>query len=46
VRTSEKTAFVVQYARAGRLAGVPVHGVFRPRWWFEVEMTMDDPGGA
>jgi hypothetical protein len=42
--TSEKTRFVLQYPRAGRLAGVPVHGVFRPRWWFEVEMTLDDSG--
>jgi hypothetical protein len=44
-KTSERTQFVVQYPRAGALAGVPVHGVFRPRWWFEVEMTMDDGTG-
>ncbi len=40
--SGEKTRFKVQYPRVGALAGVPVHGVYRPRWWFEVEMTMDD----
>lgn len=41
-KTMEKTRFTVQYPRTGELAGVPVHGVYRPRWWFEVEMTLDD----
>ena len=45
-KTGEKTQFAVQYPRAGALAGVPIHGVFRPRWWFEVEMTLDDPAGS
>ena len=35
-KTGEKTQFAVQYPRAGALAGVPIHGVFRPdggsRW--------------
>ena len=31
---------------AGALAGVPIHGVYRPRWWFEVEMTLNDPAAA
>jgi hypothetical protein len=40
--TGGKTEFEVQYGRRGSLAGVPVHGVFRPRWWFEVQITKDD----
>ena len=40
--TGEVTRFEIQYPRTGMLAGVPVHGVFRPRWWFEVQITMDD----
>jgi hypothetical protein len=40
--TGEVTKFEIQYPRKGALAGVPVHGVFRPRWWFEVQITKDD----
>ena len=40
--TGDVTKFEIQYPQKGELAGVPVHGVFRPRWWFEVEITKDD----
>jgi hypothetical protein len=41
-KTGEETKFDIQFPRTGDLAGVPVHGVFRPRWWFEVQITKDD----
>jgi hypothetical protein len=41
-RTGEKTPFQLTYGTTGDLAGIPVHAVYRPRWWFEVQLFLDD----
>lgn len=38
----EKTRFQVTYGTTGALAGIPVHAVYRPRWWFEVQLFLDE----
>jgi hypothetical protein len=40
--TGEITRFEVTYGLDGVLAGVPVHVVYQPRWWFEVQLFLDD----
>jgi len=36
------TRFQVRYGSSGALAGVPVHAVYQPRWWFEVQLVLDE----
>lgn len=36
------TRFKLTYGTAGALAAVPVHAEYRPRWWFEVQLFLDD----
>src|SRR5262249_28393931 len=38
----ETTKFQLTYGTEGELAGVPVHAVYQPRWWFEVQLFLDD----
>jgi hypothetical protein len=38
----EITRFQLTYGTAGALAGVPVHAIYQPRWWFEVQLFLDD----
>jgi hypothetical protein len=40
--TKETTDFRLDYGTEGELAEVPVHIVFQPRWWLEVELILDD----
>lgn len=42
--TRETTDFSMTYGRTGALAEVPLRVVFRPRWWFEVEIVRVDAG--
>lgn len=37
-----RTRFQVIYGTEGPLAEVPVHVVYRPRWWLEVQLTLDE----
>jgi hypothetical protein len=41
-RTGEITRFQLTYGTSGSLAGVPVHAVYQPRWWFEVQLFLDE----
>ena len=42
-RTSgETTRFKLTYGTEGALAGVPVQATYQPRWWFEVQLFLDD----
>lgn len=41
-RNSEKTRFQLTYGTTGALAGIPVHAVYQPRWWFEVQIVLDE----
>jgi hypothetical protein len=38
----EATRFQLTYGTTGALAGVPVHAIYQPRWWFEVQLFLDD----
>jgi len=38
----ETTRFQLTYGTTGTLAGVPVHAVYQPRWWFEVQLFLDE----
>lgn len=40
--TRNKTKFSIVYGRSGALAGVPLKIVFRPKWWFEAELLLED----
>ena len=40
--TGETTRFQLTYGTSGALAAVPVHAVYQPRWWFEVQLFLDD----
>jgi hypothetical protein len=38
----ETTRFQLTYGTTGALAAVPVHAVYQPRRWFEVQLFLDD----
>ncbi|MBI3493055.1 MAG: hypothetical protein HY047_14935 [Acidobacteria bacterium] len=42
--TGEKTTFELVYGTDGPLAEIPVHATYQPRWWFQVELVLDDTG--
>lgn len=39
--TGKTTEFELLYGASGPLAEVPVHAVYQPRWWFQVELFLD-----
>ncbi len=39
---SDRARFALVFGTRGDLAEVPVNIVYRPRWWLEVELTLDD----
>jgi hypothetical protein len=39
--TGDATEFAMAYGASPELQDVPVHVVFRPRWWMEVELWLD-----
>jgi len=40
--TGETTKFQLTYGIDGPLAGIPVHAIYQPRWWFEVQLFLDE----
>jgi hypothetical protein len=38
----ETTRFQLTYGTSGDLAAVPVHAVYQPRWWLEVQLFLDE----
>lgn len=38
----EITRFQLTYGTTGELAGIPIHIVYQARWWFEVQLFLDD----
>jgi hypothetical protein len=43
--THERTAFDITYGTLGDLAGVPVHIMYQPRWWIQVELFLEPQKG-
>jgi len=41
-RDGERTSFSMTYGTEGRFAQVPLTVSYRPRWWMEVNLTLDD----
>jgi hypothetical protein len=42
----ERTPFSMTYGTEGRFAQVPLTVSYRPRWWMEVNLTLDDANDA
>jgi hypothetical protein len=42
IRDGEQTSFSMTYGTEGRFAQVPLTVTYRPRWWMEVNLTLDD----
>lgn len=42
--TGNRTPFRMTYGTDGDLKAVPLHMVFRPRWWFEAELLLHERG--
>lgn len=36
------TDFALLYGTAGSIAEIPVHAVYRPRWWLQVELFLEE----
>jgi len=45
-RDGEQTSFSMTYGTEGRFAQVPLTVSYRPRWWMEVNLTLDDATDA
>lgn len=43
-KTGEKSDFEVTYGTTGPFAEIPLHASYQPRWWFHVDVVLDDPG--
>lgn len=41
-RDGEQTKFSMTYGTAGAFAEVPLTVMYQPRWWMQVELTIDD----
>jgi len=41
----EVTKFSITYGTEGPLAEIPLAASYRPRWWMEIDLTLDDIGG-
>ena len=42
--TGSTSGFVIIYGTEGPLAGVPVYAQYQPKWWFRVELELDETG--
>jgi len=40
--TRERTPFEITYGTSGDLKEVPVHVMYQPKWWFQVELFLED----
>ena len=42
----EVTSFSITYGTEGRLAAIPLAASYQPRWWMQIELTLDDPASG
>jgi hypothetical protein len=42
----EQTNFTMTYGTEGRFAEVPLKATYQPRWWMQIDLTIDDAGDA
>ena len=42
----EQTRFSITYGREGAFAEVPLRVTYQPRWWMQIELTIDDATAA
>jgi hypothetical protein len=45
-RDGEQTKFSMTYGTAGAYAEVPLTAMYQPRWWMQIELTIDDASAA
>ena len=45
-RDGEQTKFSMAYGTAGAYAEVPLAATYQPRWWMQIELTIDDASAA
>ncbi len=38
----EVTQFSITYGTEGPLAAIPLAASYQPRWWMQIELTLDD----
>ena len=43
-KSGEKSKFELIYGTDGPFAEIPFHATYQPRWWFQVDLVLDDPG--
>jgi hypothetical protein len=43
-QSGERSEFEVTYGIDGPFAEIPVAASYQPRWWFQVDLTLDDAG--
>jgi hypothetical protein len=43
-KTGEESQFELTYGTDGPFAEIPLHASYQPRWWFQVDLVLDDPG--
>jgi hypothetical protein len=41
-KDGETTDFSISYAADGPLAETPLTATYQPRWWIEIQLTLDD----
>ncbi len=44
--TNRTSAFSVTYGTCGRIASIPVRIRYKPRWWFQAELLLDEDATA
>jgi hypothetical protein len=42
----EVTQFSITYGTEGPLAEIPLAASYQPRWWMQIELTLDDTTGG
>ena len=45
-RDGEQTKFSMTYGTTGAYAEVPLAAMYQPRWWMQIELTIDDASAA
>ncbi len=45
-RDGEQTKFSMTYGTAGAYAEVPLAAMYQPRWWMQIELSIDDASAA
>jgi hypothetical protein len=42
----EVNSFSITYGTEGALAEIPLAASYQPRWWMQIDLTLDDPASG